>query len=67
LLGLINCFFFGVGTILDGLFNGCALPTIIIGILQLVIPFVGECSATVVADACVPPPVGCHAVEGGGC
>ena len=64
LLGLINCFFFGVGTILDGLFNGCALPTIIIGILQLVLPFVGECSDTVVAVACAVPPLGCDAVEG---
>jgi len=43
LCGLINCFFFGWGTIIDGLFAQ-QLSTVCIGILQCIIPFVGTVS-----------------------
>jgi len=39
-LGILNCFLFGVGVIIAGFLSN-SVPDIIIGILQLVIPFVG--------------------------
>mmetsp|Transcript_5915 Transcript_5915/g.15128 ORF Transcript_5915/g.15128 Transcript_5915/m.15128 type:complete len:83 (+) Transcript_5915:91-339(+) len=40
ILGILNCFLFGVGVIIAGILNN-DLPDVVIGILQLVIPFVG--------------------------
>mmetsp|Transcript_473 Transcript_473/g.553 ORF Transcript_473/g.553 Transcript_473/m.553 type:complete len:89 (+) Transcript_473:138-404(+) len=40
ILGIINCIFFGVGVIIAGFLNK-STPDVIIGILQLVIPFIG--------------------------
>ena len=39
-LGIINCIFFGVGVLIAGLVTGNGLD-VIIGLLQLVVPFVG--------------------------
>lgn len=38
--GILNCFLFGIGTIVAGALDG-SLADVIIGILQLVLPFVG--------------------------
>ncbi len=40
ILGFINCFLFGIGVIVAGALEG-DVADIIIGVLQLVIPFVG--------------------------
>lgn len=40
LLGLINCIFFGVGVLLAGLINK-DMADVVIGLLQLALPFVG--------------------------
>mmetsp|Transcript_472 Transcript_472/g.551 ORF Transcript_472/g.551 Transcript_472/m.551 type:complete len:89 (+) Transcript_472:140-406(+) len=40
ILGITNCIFFGVGVIIAGFLNE-SMPDVIIGILQLVIPFIG--------------------------
>ncbi|KAH9255274.1 hypothetical protein BASA81_006714 [Batrachochytrium salamandrivorans] len=40
LLGVLNCFLFGVGVIIAGALNN-SLVDVVIGILQLCIPFVG--------------------------
>ena len=38
--GILNCFFFGVGTIIAGILEN-NLPDVAIGVMQLCIPFVG--------------------------
>lgn len=38
--GILNCFLFGIGTIIAGALSN-SLADVVIGILQLVIPFVG--------------------------
>jgi len=40
ILGIINCIFFGVGTIIAGALEG-SVADIIIGVLQLVLLFIG--------------------------
>lgn len=39
-LGLLNCFVFGVGVLIAGLINGDSAD-VVIGLLQLLLPFVG--------------------------
>ena len=39
-LGIVNCFFFGIGTIIAGIMEN-NLPDVAIGVGQLCIPFVG--------------------------
>ncbi|KAN0050638.1 hypothetical protein ACTA71_003774 [Dictyostelium dimigraforme] len=39
--GILDFFFFGVGTIILGMLDSCNLFVIVFGILQLCIPFVG--------------------------
>ncbi|GBG27546.1 Hypothetical Protein FCC1311_037692 [Hondaea fermentalgiana] len=39
-LGILNCVFFGVGVIIAGFLTD-SVPDMLIGVLQLVIPFVG--------------------------
>lgn len=39
-LGVVNCIFFGVGTIIGGVLSN-NLPDVAIGVLQLCLPFVG--------------------------
>ena len=39
-LGIVDCIFFGIGTIIAGALDG-SVADIIIGVLQLVLPFVG--------------------------
>lgn len=40
LLGLLNCIVFGVGVLVAGIING-DMADVLIGVLQLVLPFVG--------------------------
>lgn len=39
-LGLLNCFIFGLGVIIAGLINGDSAD-VVIGLLQLLLPFIG--------------------------
>lgn len=39
--GILNLFFFGVGTIIAAILDDLNVANLIIGILQLVLPFVG--------------------------
>ena len=39
--GIVDLFFFGIGTLVAGLLNKCEVADVVIGLLQLFIPFVG--------------------------